>query len=65
MYEGIIKSLKCVHEVNKVLLDHNSVYHDNNNNIHLKTKVIKMVCIKCKELITKEYIIDFKNESTK
>ncbi len=60
--DGIRKSLKCEHEVNDVLIESHNFYHDDIKKIVLETKVLRMVCTKCKEFITKEYVIDVKNQ---
>jgi len=59
MDEGINKMLECKHEVTNILISYNSFYHSNDTPIKtIKTEVLKMVCIKCKELITKEYVVN-------
>ena len=62
MDEGIIKMLECKHEVTNVLLIYNNIYYNKGTpKKTIKTEVLKMVCSKCKELITKEYVIDVGN----
>jgi len=58
MDDQLNKMLKCQHETKSVLIDYISTYYERNGKNIIKTKVIKMICAECNQLITIEYVID-------
>jgi hypothetical protein len=60
--EHIKKILSCQHDYDNIVYDceHNII--DNISNTYVKTKMVKLLCSKCSQIITLEYLLE--NRST-